>query len=266
MDAPAASSATLAVKRIEAARRVEELAIGLRDGADGDEDISGSENLADQFAIHGVPEVRRLRLGDQLGVRPFREMNDRSVAFHQRGGAEAEHFSPRTEIFVELSGVRLELRGAAGDIAGGQLSVAQERAALSVAIKLRRLIGFVDERRDVAHEFGVDRPFDRNPGDDSGDDRRDRRDQRKQSDKTAVQAGAGAGRPSRRAKASEFEPDQSDQDDDDQAVPDQQNHDDCRSRKDRRKAGENQEGAQREEKRRADDDHPKAAGRPAVVE
>ena len=70
---------------------------------------SRSGEPADEFAIHRVLEVRRLRLGDQLGVRAFRELNDRSVALHQRGGVEAERLRPRAEIVLELRGIRLEL-------------------------------------------------------------------------------------------------------------------------------------------------------------
>ena len=110
LETRAASSVTLAVKGSNAARRVEELAVGLGDRANGDENIAGPEKpgrRVSPFTASWKSDGSGLAIS--LGSEPFREMIDRSVASHQRGGVETERLGPRTEIVLELRGIRLEL-------------------------------------------------------------------------------------------------------------------------------------------------------------
>ena len=86
-----------------------------------------------QSAVYGVLKVGRLRSGDQLRVRPLRDNDWSAVAPHDRGGGKAKSFGARAEVFLELSGIRLEQKAAAADIAGGQFDIAQERATLGFA-------------------------------------------------------------------------------------------------------------------------------------
>ena len=102
-------------QRIDPARGVEELPFGAGDRPNADEDVADAEEAAQRLAIQGVLEVGRLGPGDQLVVRSLRDDDRRPVALHQRGGGEAQRLGARAEVFVELSGVRLEQQGAAAD-------------------------------------------------------------------------------------------------------------------------------------------------------
>ena len=164
-------------QRVNSPRGVKELPRGPGDRPDADENVAGPEKPAERLAVQGVVEVGRVRPGDQLFVRALRDDGRRSVVSHERGGVETERLGPRTEVFLELRGVRLEQHAAARKIAGGQLHVAQKRPALRFAVKLGRLIGFGDKGCDVAHEARVDRPLDGNRSHDRGDDSRDGGDQ-----------------------------------------------------------------------------------------
>ena len=112
----------------------------------------------------------------------------------------------------------LEGKGAAGDVAGGQLHIAQQPLALGFQVELGRLVGFVDEGRDVGHEARVDRALDRNGGDHRGHDCRDGGDQREEDDHPTVQPGPCTRGPARRPQRRHLHRDEDDQDDDDQAV------------------------------------------------
>ena len=175
-------------------------------------------------------------------------------------------FERELKYSVELSGIRLEQEGAAADIAGGQFDVAQKRATLGFAVELGRLVGFVDEGRDIAHKPRIDRPFDRNRGHNRGDDRGNGGDQRKQGHEPAVQPRARPRRPARRSEPRQLHRNEDDEDEDDQAVAHHQDQDDGRGGNDGRDARENEERRQSEDESRADDDNSKPAGRPAVIQ
>ena len=55
-------------ERIDCARGVKELAVGAGNRSNGDESVSGAEKAAKRLAIDRVPEIGRVRSGDQLVV------------------------------------------------------------------------------------------------------------------------------------------------------------------------------------------------------
>ena len=173
---------------------------------------------------------------------------------------------PRVEIVLEQIGVGADEPRRLREIARRQLRLAQQRLALGLAVNLRQLARFVDEGGDVLHEGGIDHPFDRDGRDERGDQRRDRRHQREQRDDAVMQSRAGARGAARGAQAAQLDADQHQQPDDDEPVAAEQRQHDLVGRDDRREAGEDDEGRERQDQRAADRDRAEHPGNPALVE
>ena len=243
--------------RIDRAARIEETLVDPVDRPQSDEDVAAGEQSAKRLTRSGVGEIGRGGSGDQLAIGALGHLGDAAVRRDDRGDGEIQRARPAVQIRLELLRIVMQKACALREIAGRQFRVAQQGLALGFPIQPRRGGGFVDELRNVLHEGGIDRPFDRNRRDDRGHERRDRRDQSEERDHARMQTRARARRSPGGPQIAQFQSDHDQETESHQAVAGQDRQDDPLRRDYRGKAGENDECGERQNQRRADRHGPK---------
>jgi len=198
-----------------------------------------------------------------VGIGAARPIVDGAVALHDERDAEPQQLRARGQIIVQERAIGMQKGRALRDVRSGRRGVAQQGAALELAIEMGGLGGLADEDADILHEHGIEAALERNRRDDRRHQRRDRRDERKQRHHSKMQPCARPPGASRGDEVARLEPDQHEQNEDDEAVAAENRQNDEGRRNDRREPGEDDESRDGEKQGGRDRQRPKASRCPA---